>query len=205
MSPRTQKIVLGVLLVVLVAAYFYGTSSGTGTTSNVSSDVQFTPLNVQQPELRVDLLEKAQKSAYSAGPHRNIFVIGPAPIERTPQEVAQEKANRFVFVGPKPAPPPPPMQVAAQFFGTATMPVSGRHVAFFQSGEDVVVVAEGDAFLVRYRLIHIANESADVMEISSGRHTSVPLVPPVVDQASNQAPGQPNQPQADPPNQDVSQ
>jgi len=205
MSPRTQKIVLGILLVVLVAAYFYGTSSGTGSSGNVTSDVQFTPLNVQQPELRVDLLDKIQKSTYAAGPHRNIFVIGPVPPEKTDRQVAREKADRFVFVGPKPAPPPPAMQVAAQFFGTATMPVSGRHVAFFQSGEDVVVVAEGDAFLTRYRLIHIANESADVMEISSGRHASVPLVPPVVDQASNQAPGQPNQPQADPPNQDVSQ
>jgi hypothetical protein len=204
MSPRNQKIVLGVLLVLLVVVYFWNKNSVDSIAGVSAGDVQFTPLNVQQPELRVDLLDKIQKSTYGNGPHRNIFAIGPAPLEVASQSGPQVPKGPQYPNGPRlPAPPQPP-QIPAQFFGTASMPASGRHVAFFQSGEDVVVVAEGDTFLTRYRLVHIANESADVMEIASGRHATVPLVPPVVDQAANEPPNQP-QVQNQQPNQDVAQ
>ena len=202
MSQRNQKIVLGVLLVLLVVVYFWNKSSVDSIAGVSAADIQFTPLNVQQPELRVDLLDKIQKSTYGTGPHRNIFAIGPAPIDVATQIGAQAKKGQWYPTQPVKPPPPPPLQVGAQFFGTASMPSSGRHVAFFQSGEDVVVVAEGDTFLTRYRLVHIANESADVMEIASGRHATVPLVPPVIDQAANQST---NPPQNDQPNQDASQ
>ncbi len=202
MSQRNQKIVLGVLLVLLVVVYFWNKSSVDSIAGVSAADIQFTPLNVQQPELRVDLLDKIQKSTYGTGPHRNIFAIGLAPIDVATQIGAQAKKGQWYPTQPVKPPPPPPLQVGAQFFGTASMPSSGRHVAFFQSGEDVVVVAEGDTFLTRYRLVHIANESADVMEIASGRHATVPLVPPVVDQAANQST---NPPQNDQPNQDASQ
>lgn len=204
MSQRNQQIALAVLLVILVVVYFWNKSSVDSVTGIAQTDLQFTPLNVQQPELRVDLLDKLHESSYGAGSHRNVFVFGPAqPAAITSQQLAQQRQAQHVPIGPKQPPPPPPLQVTAQFFGTASMPVSGRHVAFFQSGEDVVVVAEGDTFLTRYRLVHIANESADVEEISSGKHATVPLVPPAGDQAASQSP---NQPQGDPqPNQDVSQ
>jgi hypothetical protein len=202
MSQRAQKIILGVLLVILVLAYFYSRNSGDSIAGRVASDIQFAPLNVQQPELRVDLLDKLHESSYGPGSHRNVFVFGPAP---PPENISNP--NNHVDSGPKyPSGPRrpviPTLQVTAQFFGTASMPVSGKHVAFFQSGEDVVVVAEGDTFLIRYRLVHIADESADVEEISSGRHATVPLVAPVVDQAANQSP---TQPQGDPPSPDVVQ
>lgn len=202
MSQRNQKIVLGVLLVLLVVVYFWNKSSVDSIAGVSAADIQFTPLNVQQPELRVDLLDQIHGSKYGDGPHRNIFAIGPAPIEPTRQSGNLVPKGPQYPNGPRlPAPPQPP-QIPAQFFGTASMPASGRHVAFFQSGEDVVVVAEGDTFLTRYRLVHIANESADVMEIASGRHAIVPLVPPVVDQAANESTNQPQPPQ---PNQDASQ
>ena len=51
-------------------------------------------------------------------------------------------------------------------------------MAFFTSGDDVFVVAEGDKFLNAFRLIHIGNESADVEEISTGRHATLLLVEP---------------------------
>ena len=204
MSPRNQKVVLGVLLVILVVVYFWSTGSGNSVNGIAQSDLQFIPLNVQQPELRVDLLDKLHETSYGAGLHRNVFVFGPAQMIDDPKVVDVNHPKPPKYPDQPRRPVIPPLQVSAQFFGTASMPVSGRHVAFFQSGEDVVVVAEGDAFLTRYRLIHIANESADVQEISSGRHATVPLVPPVTDQASAQAPN-PNQPQADPPTQDVSQ
>ena len=54
----------------------------------------------------------------------------------------------------------------------------GKRVAFFTSGDDVLVVAEGDKFLNAFRLLHIGNESADVEEIATGRRASVALVQP---------------------------
>jgi hypothetical protein len=43
------------------------------------------------------------------------------------------------------------------------------------SGEDVIVVAEGDTFLNRFRLVRIGNDSADVEEIATGRDANVAL------------------------------
>jgi hypothetical protein len=59
-------------------------------------------------------------------------------------------------------------------------------VAFFTSGDDVLVVAEGDKFLNNYRLLHVGNESAEVEEISSGRHQTMPLVEPPDQGTGNQ-------------------
>jgi hypothetical protein len=77
------------------------------------------------------------------------------------------------------------VQVPAQFFGYAARPGGAKRVGFFLSGEDVIIVAEGDAFLGNYRLIHIGNDSADVEEMSSGRHATVILERPP-EEAANQ-------------------
>lgn len=199
MVRRIEMIVLGVLVVVLAVVYFFNHSSVSGLAGVLASDVTFTPLNVQEPQLRLDLLDKIQKSVYG-GTQRNVFVFGPAlppPNIITPAEKAREERARVV--GPV-RQPVPPLDVPAQYFGSASMPNSGKRVAFFQSGEDVLVVPEGDTFLSRFRVIHVGNESVDVMENSSGRHASVPMVPPA-EQSANQA--SPNQPS--PPAQEVEQ
>lgn len=85
------------------------------------------------------------------------------------------------FVGPQPAPPPPPLQVPVEFYGIESS--QGRQVALLKNGDDVLIVAPGDTFMNRFRLLRIGNQSADVEEISSGRHATLPLVPPV-DQGS---------------------
>jgi hypothetical protein len=122
-------------------------------------------------------LEKIRKTEYS-GSHRNIFSATAPPVEKP-------KTEASAFVGPRPAPPPPPLQVPGEFFGYAWRPHSEKRAAFFTSGDDVLIVHEGDTFLGGFRLVHIGNDSADVEEISSGRHASVPLVQPP-DQGSNQ-------------------
>jgi hypothetical protein len=58
------------------------------------------------------------------------------------------------------------------------MPTSGKRLAFFLDGEEVLVVEEGSVFLNRFRLDKIGNDSADVEEISSGRHATVQMVQP---------------------------
>lgn len=58
------------------------------------------------------------------------------------------------------------------------MTQSGKKVAFFTSGDDVLVVQEGSVFLNLYRLVEIGNDTALVQEISTGREATVPMVQP---------------------------
>jgi hypothetical protein len=174
MSKRNEIYLLLALLVVLGGALYYylaGRNQIAAAPEVVAADTKFRPLDVQEPHLRLDLLAKLQKLEYT-GSHRNIFVAEPPP----PPKAEVEAAARFV--GPQGPPPPPPVQVPGQLFGYASEPSSGHRVAFFSEGDDVLVVAEGATFLGRFRLIHVTDTSADVEEISSGRHASVPMVQP---------------------------
>jgi hypothetical protein len=183
MSERTKVYALAALLVVLVVvAYFYVFDRTTvpGLPGVLAADTKFEPLDVHEPSLRLDELDRLRKLEY-AGSHRNIFVAGLPPV---PKPVGQALADTRPFVGPKLPPPPPPLQIPAEFFGYASQPHTGKRVAFFTSNDDVLVVAEGDKFLNIYRLVHIGNESADVEEISTGRHATVPLVEPPLAQAA---------------------
>jgi hypothetical protein len=174
MSRRTQYYLLAALGVVLALTVYHSTRSASSPVTGVfAEDTKFAPLDVHEPQLRVDLLEKLRKLEYS-GAHRNIFLAAPPPLPvSAPAEAARP------FVGPQLPPPPPPLQVPAEFFGYATKPLQGgRHVAFLSSGDDVLVVAEGDTFLNRFRLVHVGNDSLDVEEISSGRHATLNMTLP---------------------------
>lgn len=178
MRGRRELYILGALLLALVGAGYYffaGHDSGTGLPGVFAEDKKFEPLDIREPGLRMDLLERIQKLQYE-GSHRNIFVTAPIP-PPVKQGAAVAEAPH-PFVGPQVPPPPPPVQVPAEFFGFAAPTNGGRRVAFFTSGEDVLVVAEGDTFLGRFRLDRINNDNADVEEVSSGRHATVPLVQP---------------------------
>jgi hypothetical protein len=171
---------VGLLVFAGLVYWFENRDSGPSVSGGVvtAADLQFRPLDIQEPKLRLDQLARLRNLEYS-GVHRNIFVEAPPP---PPPSVAQQTAQQRMM-GPMPPPPPPPLQVPAEFFGYASRPTPGKKVAFFTSGDDVLVVAEGDTFLNRFRLVHIGNDSADVEEISSGRHTMVPMVQPPPDQA----------------------
>jgi hypothetical protein len=185
MSRRTQIWVLAGLIVLLVAAYLANRTQMPGLEGVLASDSKFQPLNVDEPQLRIDLLEKLQKLEYS-GTHRNIFSAVALPVEPTLAEKAKMEKR---YPGVDRPPPPPPVEVPAQFFGYASMPSSPRRLAFFLNGDDVIVVQEGSVFLTRFRLDKIGNDSADVEEISSGRHATVPMVQPPAGDAGTQ-PGQ---------------
>jgi len=177
MTRRTEMYVFAGLIVVLIGALYYFFSSrsdGNGMPGVIAADTKFQPLDVQEPALRMDLLEKIRKLEYS-GSHRNIFVAAPPP---PPKPLAPTGPSAAAFIGPKPPAPPGPLQVPAEFFGYASQVHGGRKVAFFTSGDDVLVVGEGETFLGRFRLDHIGNESADVEEISTGQHATVELVQP---------------------------
>jgi len=175
MSKRNEIYMLFALLVVLAGVtyyYFAGHTQVTGTPETVAADTKFRPLDVQEPQLRLDLLAKLQKLEYT-GSHRNIFVAEPPP----PPQAQVQAAAAARFVGPI-LQPLPPLQVPGELFGYASGPSSGNRVAFFLEGDDVLVVAEGATFLSGFRLIHVTDTSADVEEVSTGRHATVPMVQP---------------------------
>jgi len=176
MSRRTQVGVLIALLVLLLVVYLANRTQMPGLQGVMASDSSFQPLNVEEPELRLDLLEQLKKLDYPAGSHRNIFSAVALPVEPTPEEKARLEHQYATY--PKVPPPPPPVQFPAQFFGYASMRSSPKRVAFFLNGDDVLVVQEGSVFMGRFRLDKIGNDSADVEEVSSGRHATVPMVAP---------------------------
>src|ERR1700735_3623216 len=186
MSRRTQIWILVPLAAVLVVVSLANRTQMPGLQGVMASDGKFQPLNVDEPQLRLDLLEKLQKLQYPPGSHRNIFSAVPLPVEPTLAEKARLE-HQYPTVPP---PPPPPVEVPAQFFGYASMRSSPRRLAFFLNGDDVIVVQEGSVFLTRFRLDKIGNDSADVEEISSGRHANVQMVQPPPGEAVPQAPNQ---------------
>jgi hypothetical protein len=175
------------LLVVGALVYFFNRSQIGGGVPQVSADAKFNPLSVQEPQLRLDLLAKLQKEE-SLAAHRNIFNATPPP---PPPKPGTNPDGTSKVVGPPVPPPIPPVQVPGEFFGYAVRPApSGTRFGFFKNGDDVLVVAEGDKFLSNYRLIHIGNDSADVEEISSGRHARVAMVQPPAGGGAGPGPGE---------------
>jgi len=175
MSKRNQIYVLIGLLLIAAYAFYSERSEAPGVGGVLASDTSFHPLNVDEPHLRLDLLDKIKKLDYS-GSHRNIFIFGPPPPPpKTAQQIAEESYRKQ---GPIRPPPPPPVTVPGQLFGSAYMSKSGKRVAFFLQGDDVLVVEEGSVFMDRYRLDKINNDSADVEETSSGRHATVQMIQP---------------------------
>jgi hypothetical protein len=173
-KKKAEIWVLVGLVAVGALVYFFNRDSVAGV-PGVAAAAKFAPLGVQEPQLRLDLLAKLQRDT-TIGSHRNIFTATPPPIEPTKaeKEAATRAARRM---GPE-FQPPPPVQVPGEFFGYAFRSPPGKRFGLFKNGDDVLVVAEGDTFLSNYRLIHIGNDSADVEEISTGRHARVAMIQP---------------------------
>ena len=176
MTRQTQMIVLGVLLAVLAgtAIYFVRSRSEDDVVPvPVSLDTKFTPVAVDNPALRLDILQRFLALQYK-GAHRSIFSATLPP----PPAPAVSKIP--VNVTPGPPPGPPPLTVDAKYFGYVS-DMSGSHRrAFFATAnnEDVIIAGEGDTLMGRFRVIRLTNTTADVEEVSSGRRATLTLEEP---------------------------
>jgi|HubBroStandDraft_6_1064221.scaffolds.fasta_scaffold138587_2 hypothetical protein len=190
MNPKTQRYVLGVLVLLLVLVYFFNRSGGSGLGSIVAApDAKFEALKVDDPALRVYELDKVRKAEYKGAEH-NIFVYGPP--KPTPAQIALNKEKERKHVGdpyPQTPPPEPPLVVPATFFGYATNPKTKNRLAFFSTPDDVFIVGEGGMLMNRYRLVRIGNVSADVEEVGSGKHATMQMTQP--NETETPAPGAP--------------
>jgi hypothetical protein len=168
-----QKRQIGVFLVLIVVAamVWFGTYRGRPVVDALILKDDFA-LNVDNPRIRLDQIERARKTEYKSS-GRNPF----SPIQAPPPQVAHvEKKPDPVGPQPPPAPPPPPpltLPSNVKFFGLGTVPSS--RLAFFTDGEEVYVVAEGEVLMKRFRILRIGNASLEFEEISSGRTATAPL------------------------------
>ncbi|HUJ32427.1 MAG TPA: hypothetical protein VLY23_14170 [Candidatus Acidoferrum sp.] len=181
MSRRTQIIVLVGLVILLAIVYVRNRNDVPGFGGVLAANSRFVPIDVQEPNLRLDLLAQTHRSTYN-GSNRNIFDITAVPVKPQPgqpgQSVVAQEPPHVGDIYPQKPPPPPPPHLPAQFFGYETRPGSTIRVGFFLSGDDVIVAAEGDTLMGNFRLLHIGNDSADIEEISTGRHFTVALEQP---------------------------
>jgi hypothetical protein len=176
MNRRAQTIVLGVLLAVLAGTVFYyyrtNYSSAENAPQPVSLDARFTPLNVDNPALRLDILKRFLALEYK-GVHRSIFSATlpppPAPLP-----------SKQVVVAPPPPSGPPPLTVDAKYFGYVSDFGGSHRRAFFSTpnNEDVIIAGEGDTLLGRFRIVRLTSTTADVEEVSSGRRATLTLEEP---------------------------
>jgi hypothetical protein len=177
MKRQNQYIVLGTLAVVLLATVYFTfiKSDATVDTAKTGSfNERFAPLNVDNPALRMDILQRFLALEYK-GAHRNIFnaALPPPPLPPAPPTVA--------YVPPPVVPTgPPPLTVDAKYFGYVSDTAGSHRKAFFATtnNEDVVIAGEGDTFMGHFRVVRISKTSADVEEVSTGRHATLILEEP---------------------------
>ena len=171
-TRRIEMISLAALLIGLGLVLWYNRNRAPALGGVFASTQSFKPLNVEDPALRMDLLEKIHKQEYS-GTHRNIFSAEPPPLPPPPGSKNLQPSGPVQPAGP------PPLEVPATFFGFATNPQTNKRQAFFTNGDDVYVIAEGDLLLDRFKVVKIGNNSVDLEEVSSGRHVSLTMeLPP---------------------------
>jgi len=138
MIPRRIQIVVFVVLLV-VLAWVVSSRLGRGPELGavLFANEKFEPLAIQDPTLRLDLLERVRKLEYK-GTHRNIFSasLPPkpqlAPVVQTPApgpQVPRARAHARLRPRPGAAPAraaPTPTIPAGRAPGTPTAPATGR-------------------------------------------------------------------------------
>jgi hypothetical protein len=182
MKSRVQIYVLVGLVLILAYVFFSSQQGGSGVSGVFANDTKFVPLNVDEPQLQLFKLQDLEKLKYQ-GAHRDIFNAASVPIVIGGDKAAGNVKPPHPYPTVLKPPPIPPPQVPGTLYGYATLQTSGKRVAFFQEGDDVLVVEEGAEFLHGYRLIHVNDTIADVEEISTGRHATVQMTQP--DRAPN--------------------
>lgn len=178
MKQKRQLAVLVVLLLILgVVAYFYFDSDKPVVTADAGSSAQGPPLiSVDNLSLHKDGVEKARKTEYKSS-GRNIFSRD-LPIPQ-PTKAEIEKANQQrAQIAQQQAQQPQEKRVTplpVKFFGYGTVPNGTARLAFFSDGDDVYIVKEGDLLMNRFRILKIGNTNLDYEEVSSGLRGTAPL------------------------------
>jgi len=173
MARRRQIAALAILLLVFFYVIYRNNRSPEIAPVVSQAAESFRPISVENPALRLDLLERLRKSQYQ-GSHRNIFSLS-APPAAPPPRAAPPTPPPVAA-----APPPPeaqPLVVPATFYGYVTDARTGTRRAFFMEGDNVFVLAIGEVLMGRFRLLQIGNNTAELEEMASGRRATLAMEP----------------------------
>jgi hypothetical protein len=175
MSNKQKRITLLAGLGVLLLYIIYVSNRPSEIAQVVSSaDEKFRPIAVENPALKLELLERLKKLQYQ-GSHRNIFSsVAPPPVSAVP---APGIAPPPITLPTGPS-GPAPLVVPATFYGFVTDAQTGMRRAFFMEGENVYIIAVGEMLLGHYRLVQIGNSSVELEETSTGRRATLTMEEP---------------------------
>lgn len=175
MSKQQKRIVLLAVLGLLFFYIVYRSNRPPEIAAVVSSaDEKFRPIAVENPALKLELLERLKKLQYQ-GSHRNIFSsVAPPAVSAVPPP----PSTPALPVAPAAPSGPAPLVVPATFYGFVTDAQSGMRKAFFLEGENVYVIAVGETLLGRFRLMQIGNSSVELEEIGTGRRATLTMEEP---------------------------
>jgi hypothetical protein len=176
MKQKNQVIVLVVLVVVAALIWSFEWRQQTPSMQTASFIQDYKGLAVENPQIRWQELDRAQKTEYKSN-GRNPFSLIAAP---SPADVKRENDAKLHQSAPVIPPPPPPPTTASfppnlKYFGYGTIPSGTPRRAFVTDGEDVYIVSEGDTLLGRYRILKVGNTNLEFQEISSGLPGTTPL------------------------------
>jgi hypothetical protein len=179
MKQKKQLVVLAVLLVILVVvAYFYFDSDKPVVTADAGNVIQNNHLlAIDNLGLHTGPVEKARKTEYKSG-GRNIFsreVPAPQPTKADIEKANKKRDDEIRRMAEQPPAPPPPPKLPVKFFGYGTVPNGTARLAFFNDGDDVYIVKEGELLMNRFRILKINNANLDYEEVSSGLHGTAAL------------------------------
>jgi hypothetical protein len=176
MRQKRQVIVLVVLVAVAALIWSFEWRKQAPSMPATSFIQDSNRLGVENPQIRWQELERAQKTEYKSN-GRNPFsmIVPPSPAEVKKQNEAKVAPAAPVI----PPPPPPPTRATLppnlKYFGYGTIPKGSPPRAFFTDGEEDYIVSEGDTLLGRYRILKIGNANVEFQEISSGLPGTTPL------------------------------
>jgi hypothetical protein len=175
MSNNQKRITLLAGLGVVLLYIIYLSSRPSQIAPVVSSaDEKFRPIAVENPALKLELLERLKKLQYE-GSHRNIFSsVAPPPASAVPPPVIAPPP----LTTPTGSSGPAPLVIPASLYGFVTDVQTGRRQAFFVEGENVYIVGVGELLLGRYRLIRIGNSSVELEETATGRRATLTMEEP---------------------------
>jgi len=165
MKQQKELLVLAVLVFVGAAVWYWNSQQHPIAAGARAVMASYTPMSVEGLTIQSWKIEKVRKTDYKGGGKNPFSAIAPPP---PAPKVPQPGDTNYV---PKPPPPPPPLELPSpyKFFGYGTVPNGTPRQAFLSDGEEVQIVAEGDIFLSRFRMLKIGNATIEFEEISSGR------------------------------------
>lgn len=138
------------------------------------------------PTLRLDLLDKLAAVKVERI-ERSLFDFGPVepPKPKLPEPKIEVKKTVARMIGPEPPPPPPPPPVKPppppinlKFYGNALPVRDGLKRVFCLQGDDILVPAEGEVILRRYKIVKINANSVLVEDLDYQHQQTIAIEQP---------------------------